>query len=174
MDEEQRFLCEAVSLARGNMENGGRPFGAVVVKDGVVVATGVNEMARTGDPTSHAELNALRDAAKTLRSLRLEGCAVYASGQPCPMCLAAMRMAGINEIAYAHSNAQAEPYGLSRSAIYAELAKPITEQAMRFRHVPLLHDSYSDLGASDRTRGAVDAQEEAPLYAAWEKLQRTS
>ncbi|WP_331373029.1 nucleoside deaminase [Sinorhizobium chiapasense] len=156
MQEEQRFLREAVSLARSNMENGGRPFGAVVVKDGVVIATGVNEMAKTGDPTSHAELNALRDAAKALRSLRLEGCAVYASGQPCPMCLAAMRMAGINEIAYAHSNTQAEPYGLSTAAIYAELAKPITEQAMRFRHVPL------------------EAQDVVPLYAEWQKLQQTS
>ncbi|WEX89403.1 nucleoside deaminase [Sinorhizobium garamanticum] len=154
MPEEQRFLREAVSLARSNMESGGRPFGAVVVKDGEVIATGVNEMGRTGDPTSHAELNALRAAAKALQSLRLDGCAVYASGQPCPMCLAAMRMAGINEIAYVHSNAQAEPYGLSTSAIYAELAKPITEQAMRFRHVRL------------------EAQDEVPLYAAWQKLQR--
>ncbi|MBB4183688.1 nucleoside deaminase [Sinorhizobium terangae] len=156
MDEEQRFLREAVSLARSNMENGGRPFGAVVVKDSVVIATGVNEMARTGDPTSHAELNALRAAAKALQSLRLEGCTVYASGQPCPMCLAAMRMAGINEISYAHSNTQAEPYGLSTSAIYAELAKPVTEQAMRFRHVPL------------------EVQDAVPLYAEWQKRQQTS
>ncbi|THK37411.1 nucleoside deaminase [Ensifer sp. MPMI2T] len=156
MEEEQRFLREAESLARSNMENGGRPFGAVVVKDGMVIATGVNEMGQTGDPTSHAELNALRAAAKALQSLRLEGCAVYASGQPCPMCLAAMRMAGINEIAYAHSNMQAEPYGLSTSAIYAELVKPVTEQAVRFRYVPL------------------EMQDAVPLYAVWQKRQRTS
>ncbi|MDK1384094.1 nucleoside deaminase [Sinorhizobium sp. 8-89] len=155
MPEEQRFLREALSLARSNMENGGRPFGAVVVKNGEVIATGVNEMVQTGDPTSHAELNALRSAAKALGTLRLEGCAVYASGQPCPMCLAAMRMAGITEIAYAHSNAQAEPYGLSTAAIYTELARPIAEQAMRPRHVRL------------------EAQDEVPLYAAWQKLQRT-
>jgi guanine deaminase len=137
MDQEKRFLREAVSLARRNIEKGGRPFGAVAVRDGKVIAEGVNQMLETGDPTSHAEMNALRLAAKRLGSPRLDGVAIYASGQPCPMCLAAMRMAGITEIAYAHSNADAEPYGLSTAAIYAELAKPLGEQSMRFRHVPV-------------------------------------
>ncbi len=155
MQEEERFLREAVSLARTNVEKGGRPFGAVIVRNGEVIGRGVNEMLETGDPTSHAELNALRAAVKTVGSLRLDGAAVYASGQPCPMCLAAMRMAGIAEIAYAHSNAQAEPYGLSTAAIYAELAKPLAEQAMRFRHVPLEEDSkalYADWQARQATQ----------------------
>ncbi|OOG68391.1 tRNA-specific adenosine deaminase [Sinorhizobium sp. A49] len=137
MDQEKRFLREAVGLARRNIETGGRPFGAVAVRNGEVIAEGVNQMLETGDPTSHAEMNALRLAAKRLGSARLDGVAIYASGQPCPMCLAAMRMAGITEIAYAHSNADAEPYGLSTAAIYAELAKPLGEQSMRFRHVPV-------------------------------------
>ncbi|MGF6254059.1 nucleoside deaminase [Ensifer sp. ZNC0028] len=153
MTQEQTYLAEAVTLARRNVEKGGRPFGAVVVKDGEIVGRGVNEMLSSGDPTSHAELNALREAAQNLRSPRLEGAAVYASGQPCPMCLAAMRMAGITEIAYANSNADAEPFGLSTAAIYAELAKPLAEQAMRFRHVP------------------VDDAGTAPLYAAWQERQ---
>ncbi|HEV7320907.1 MAG TPA: nucleoside deaminase [Ensifer sp.] len=154
MNQEASYLAEAVALARRNVENGGRPFGAVVVKDGEIVGRGVNEMLSTGDPTSHAELNALRAAARALRSPRLEGAAVYASGQPCPMCLAAMRMAGITEIAYAHSNADAEPFGLSTATIYAELAKPIDEQAMRFRHVP------------------VDETDAPPLYVAWQARQK--
>ena len=95
----------------------------------------------------------MRSAAQNLRSPRLEGAAVYASGQPCPMCLAAMRMAGITEIAYANSNADAEPFGLSTAAIYAELAKPLAEQAMRFRHVP------------------IDDAQTTPLYAAWQERQ---
>lgn len=154
MEDEQRFLCEAVSLARTNVERGGRPFGAVVVRNGEVIGRGVNAMLETGDPTSHAELNALRAAARAAGSLRLEGAAVYASGQPCPMCLAAMRMAGITEIAYAHSNADGEPYGLSTAAVYAELAKPIEAQAMRFRHVPL--------------------QEDPQLYKEWQDRQKAS
>ncbi|WDZ76922.1 nucleoside deaminase [Ensifer adhaerens] len=153
MNQEQTYLAEAVALARRNIEKDGRPFGAVVVKDGEIVGRGVNEMLSTGDPTSHAELNALRAAARTLRSPRLEGASVYASGQPCPMCLAAMRMAGITEIAYAHSNADAEPFGLSTAAIYAELAKPLAEQAMRFRHVP------------------VDDAEPKSLYMTWQERQ---
>ena len=151
MDQEKRFLREAIALARANIEKGGRPFGAVAVFNGEVIAEGVNRMLETGDPTSHAELNALRAAAQRLGSPRLEGVAIYASGQPCPMCLAAMRMAGITEIAYAHSNADAEPYGLSTAAIYAELEKPLGEQAMRFRHNP------------------VDDAEAVPLYAQWQQ-----
>lgn len=150
MDQDKHFLHQAVALARQNIAKGGRPFGAVAVRNGEVIAEGVNRMLETGDPTSHAELNALRAAAQRLGSPRLDGVAIYASGQPCPMCLAAMRMAGITEIAYAHSNADAEPYGLSTAAIYAELAKPLDEQAMRFRHVP------------------VDDTEAASLYAQWQ------
>ncbi|MCY1235654.1 Guanine deaminase [compost metagenome] len=125
----------------------------MAVRNGEVIAEGVNQMLETGDPTSHAEMNALRLAAKRLGSARLEGAAVYASGQPCPMCLAAMRMAGITEIAYANSNADAESFGLSTAAIYAELAKPLAEQAMRFRHVP------------------VDDSDTTPLYVTWQERQ---
>jgi tRNA(Arg) A34 adenosine deaminase TadA len=136
------------------LEKGGRPFGAVIVRNGEVIGRGVNETHATGDPMSHAELNALRAATKASGSLRLEGATVYASGHPCPMCLAAMRMAGIAEIAYVLSNAQGEPYGLSTAAIYAELAKPLAEQTMRFRHVPLEENSealYADWQARQVT-----------------------
>ena len=97
MSEAQRFLCEAIALAEANMETGGRPFGAVIVKDGAVLATGVNEILSTNDPTAHAELMALRAASQALGSPNLAGCAVYASGHPCPMCMAAMRLAGVGE-----------------------------------------------------------------------------
>src|SRR5690606_4128647 len=103
-DATERFLREAIALARANAERGGRPFGALVVKDGAVVATGVNEILATGDPTAHAELNALRAASHALGSPDLGGCTVFASGHPCPMCMAAMRISGVREVAYAYSN----------------------------------------------------------------------
>lgn len=154
MNANQRFLHEAIDLARDNLRNGGRPFGAVVVKDGAVIARGVNEILATCDPTSHAELNALRAASRALGTPNLAGCAVYASGQPCPMCMAAMRMAGIVQVRYAWSNDDAEPYGLSTAAIYADLAKPFMEQVMDIRHEP--------------------SGTEPDLYAAWKGLQSDS
>ena len=100
MENEKRFLCEAIELAHANVEKGGRPFGAVVVKDGEVIATGVNEILSTNDPTAHAELTAIRAASQKLGSPDLQGCAVYASGHPCPMCMAAMRLAGVGEVVF--------------------------------------------------------------------------
>ena len=137
MAQEQTYLAEAVTLARRNIEKGGRPFGAVVVKDGEIVGRGVNEMLSSGDPTSHAELNALRSAAQNLHSPRLEGASVYASGQPCPMCLAAMRMAGIGHIAYAYSNQDGAAFGMSTAEIATELSQPLAQQNWAtIRYVP--------------------------------------
>jgi tRNA(Arg) A34 adenosine deaminase TadA len=147
MKEESRFLCEAIELARANVATGGRPFGAVVVKDGKVVATGVNEVHSTNDPTAHAELTAVRAASRKLGSSDLSGCAVYASGHPCPMCMAAMRLVGVSEVAFAYSNDDGAPYGLSTAAIYADLAKPFAEQSMKIRYVPVRLEQHPDLYA---------------------------
>ena len=154
MSSTERFLCEAIALARDNIRKGGRPFGAVVVRDGEVIARGVNEMHRTNDPTAHAELLAIRAAGQALGTLRLDGCAVYASGNPCPMCLAAMRIAGVREVAYAYSNQDGEPYGLSTAAIYAELAKPFSEQSMKIDYVPLRPEGEADLYEAWRATSA--------------------
>lgn len=132
------YLGMAIDLAMRNVqERGGRPFGAVVVRDGAVIATGVNEIGATGDPTAHAELQAIRAATRTLGQVRLDGCIVYASGQPCPMCLAAMYLTGVQAVYYAYANADGEPFGLSTAAIYDELAKPLAQQAMAIRHHPV-------------------------------------
>jgi guanine deaminase len=152
MDTDQRFLAQAIELARANVESGGRPFGAVIVKDGEVVATGVNEIHSTSDPTAHAELTAIRAASRKLGSPSLEGCVVYASGHPCPMCMAAMRMAGVREVAYAYSNDDGAPFGLSTAAIYAELAKPFAEQSMTIRHVPVRPKAQADIYANWKRR----------------------
>ncbi|HSX55351.1 MAG TPA: nucleoside deaminase [Sphingomonas sp.] len=137
MDDAETHLNRAVALAAANVEAGGRPFGAVLVRDGTVVATGVNTVLVTHDPTGHAELNAIRAASAALGTADLSGGAVYASGQPCPMCMAAMRLAGIGEVVFACSNADGEPYGLSTAAIYADLARPFADQSMRIRHLPV-------------------------------------
>lgn len=151
----EKFLCQAIDLARENVDRGGRPFGAVLVKDGKVIATGVNEISATGDPTTHAELQAIRAASQTLGSPRLDGCVIYASGHPCPMCLAAMHLTGIGEVNYAYSNEDGEPYGLSTAAIYAEMARPVAEHHhLKVTHVPVRLDGDD-------------------IYELWRKVQRS-
>lgn len=154
MAATHRFLCEAIALAHANVDTGGRPFGAVVVRDGKVVARGVNEMLSTNDPTAHAELVAVRAASQVLGSSNLAGCAVYASGHPCPMCMAAMRLAGVGEVYYAYSNEDGAPYGLSTAAIYADLAKPFSEQSMTIRYAPVRPASGPDLYQAWRQKQA--------------------
>lgn len=145
MSGSRRFLCEAIELALENVKNGGRPFGAVVVRGGTVLARGVNEILRNNDPTAHAEMTALRAAGSALGSPDLSGCLVYASGHPCPMCLAAMRLSGVGEVIYAYSNDDGAPYGLSTAAIYADLAKPFAEQSMTMRYDPVRLNNGPDL-----------------------------
>jgi tRNA(Arg) A34 adenosine deaminase TadA len=157
MNNAERYLCQAIELAHANLEKGGRPFGAVLVKNGEIVATGVNEILDTNDPTAHAELMAIRAASQKLGSPNLQGCAVYASGHPCPMCMAAMRMAGIGEVAYAYSNEDGEPHGLSTAAIYADLARPRSEQSLKIRHVPVRLKSGLDLYAEWSKKHNVQA-----------------
>lgn len=137
MAADEIWLLQALELARKNVQEGGRPFGAVIVKDGNVIATGVNGIAASNDPTSHAELNAIREASAALKNSRLDGCAIYASGQPCPMCLAAMHLTGIQSLTYAYSNEEGDPYGLSSARIYAEVALPLAGQSIAARHLPL-------------------------------------
>ncbi|OEY95468.1 tRNA-specific adenosine deaminase [Acinetobacter proteolyticus] len=140
MQQDHDFLRQAIELAYQNCEQGGRPFGAVLVKDGQVIASGVNEILKSNDPTAHAELLAIRAASQQLGTANLQGYAVFASGQPCPMC-----MAGINRVTYAHSNDDAEAYGLSTAEIYADLAKPFAEQSMTIRYIPVRIEAKPDL-----------------------------
>jgi tRNA(Arg) A34 adenosine deaminase TadA len=145
MSDDTRFLAEAIELARNNISEGGRPFGAVVVRNGEVVATGVNEVHITNDPTAHAEMVALRAASRKFGSSDLGGCAVYASGHPCPMCMAAMRLSGVRKVAYAYSNDDGAPFGLSTAAVYEDLAKPFAEQSMAIGYVPVRPEGRADL-----------------------------
>lgn len=145
MSDADRFMTEAIALARENVRRGGRPFGAVLVMDGEVVAHGVNGLVETHDPTSHAELLAVRAAAIKRHSPILKGATMYASGHPCPMCLAAMRLAGITDIVYAYSNEDGTPYGLTSAPLYAELKKPFADQQMSFAYRPVRPEGEEDI-----------------------------
>ena len=121
MNDHASRLREAVRLAQENHRSGGRPFGAVLALGDSVVATGVNDIIRTHDVSAHAEMGALREACKQLGRPSLAGGIMYASGQPCPMCLAAMLLAGIEEVYYAFGNEDAAPYGFSSAQVYEAL-----------------------------------------------------
>lgn len=133
--QHENFMRQAVALARANIADGGRPFGAVVVRAGEVVARAANGIHRDHDPTAHAELLAIRAAARQLGSPRLEACVVYASGHPCPMCLAAMHLCGIRGAYFAYSNEDGETAGLSTAPIYAEMARPPQAQSLPLRQL---------------------------------------
>jgi tRNA(Arg) A34 adenosine deaminase TadA len=127
------FMREALQLARDNIEAGGRPFGAVLVKDGRVIARAANSIHLDFDPTAHAELLAIRRASAVLGMSRLDGCVIYASGHPCPMCLAAMHLCGVEGAYFAYSNDDGEPFGLSTAAVYQQMTQPPQWQSVPLR-----------------------------------------
>lgn len=132
-----KYLNEAVNITIENIENGGRPFGAVIVKDGTIIARAVNTMLHDHDPTAHAEMSALRLAGKALKSVDLSGSVVYATGEPCPMCQAAIYMAGIREVYFLFSNDDGAPYHLSTSKIVTEMKRDPNERTgFTFQEVP--------------------------------------
>ncbi|MGP3590806.1 nucleoside deaminase [Vagococcus sp. WN89Y] len=136
MTDHDKYLQRAITLAAKNVEHGGRPFGAVVVRGDVIIAEAVNTLHTDGDPTAHAELNAIRDIAERFGNASLRECVVYASGQPCPMCLSAMYLTGVQAVYFANSNEDGEPYGLSTAAIYHQLQKPLAQQSLAIHHRP--------------------------------------
>lgn len=140
MSSHEELLREAVRLAEGNVRRGARPFGAVLAIDGEIIASGVNDVVHSNDPTMHAELEAVRMACRKLGRTDLEGSVMYASGHPCPMCLAAMVAAGVDAAYYAFDNADAAPYGLSSELTYQTLRLPLVP--------PPLPLTRLDIGAS--------------------------
>lgn len=133
-----QFMNRAVELAAENVRNGGEPFGAVLVKNNKQVAEGVNELHKRFDITAHAEIQAMRKAQKMMHTHELKNYTMYASGEPCPMCLTAMYFAGIDTVYYASSAEDAAGAGLGKGKdIYEELQKTKRDRAMRMVHLPL-------------------------------------
>ena len=125
MTREERFMEEAISLGRKGMEeNAGGPFGCVIVKGDQVIGRGWNRVTSENDPTAHAEVTAIRDACRNLSAFQLEGCEVYTSCEPCPMCMGAIYWARPARVYYACSRQDAADAGFDDSMIYEELAAP--------------------------------------------------
>jgi tRNA(Arg) A34 adenosine deaminase TadA len=120
MNDEQ-FMQRAIELSVENIKNGGGPFGAVIVKDGKIVAEGTNRVTADNDPTAHAEISAIRKAAKKLKTFDLSGCVIYTSCEPCPMCLSAIYWARLDKIYFGNTKDDAKDIGFDDSFIYDEL-----------------------------------------------------
>ena len=127
----EEFLRTAIWLAREKMREGaGGPFGAVIVKDGEIIARGWNQVTSSNDPTAHAEIVAIRAACHRLGSFRLEGCDLYSSCEPCPMCLAALYWARIGRLFYAASRLDAREAGFDDDLLYREICLPPDQRVL--------------------------------------------
>jgi guanine deaminase len=131
---DHSLLRQAIDLARENVARDGGPFGALVVKDGVVIATGANQVTRANDPTAHAEMMAIREACRVLGDFQLAGCDLYSSCEPCPMCLGAIYWARPAHVYFAATREQAAAAGFDDALIYREIAAPLAE-----RSIPMIH-----------------------------------
>lgn len=133
------FMRRAIALSREHMEAGhGGPFGAVIVKDGMIVGEGWNQVTSANDPTAHAEVMAIRDACQHLGTYDLRGAVVYTSCEPCPMCLAAIYWARLDAVYYANTHTDAAAIDFDDAFLYAEIAAPPEARSMRM--VSLLRD----------------------------------
>lgn len=131
LEYREEFLRKAVRLSEENVRDGaGGPFGAVVVRGGHVIAQGANRVTTDLDPTAHAEVQAIRAACRELGTFQLDGCALYTSCEPCPMCLAAIYWARLDGVFYAGTRLEAAEAGFDDEWLYQEVARPLTERAL--------------------------------------------
>lgn len=126
-----KFMKKAIRISVANVENQkGGPFGAVIVKDGKIIARGSNQVTASNDPTAHAEVVAIRKACKALKTFQLSGCEIYTSCEPCPMCLGAIYWARPDKLYYANSKEDAAAIQFDDQFIYEEIAKPVGERKL--------------------------------------------
>ncbi len=135
MTREQKFMNEAIALSQNGVRNNeGGPFGCVIVKDDKIIGRGNNKVTSSNDPTAHAEVVAIRDACKNLNTFQLEGCEIYTSCEPCPMCLGAIYWARPKLVYYANSREDAANIGFDDSMIYEELGIELDK-----RKIPIIN-----------------------------------
>lgn len=133
---KENFMQEAVNAAlKGMQNNEGGPFGCVIVKDGKIIGKGNNKVTSTNDPTAHAEVTAIRDACKNLDSFQLDGCTIYTSCEPCPMCLGAIYWARPDKVYYGSSQADAANIGFDDEFIYKEIPLPYDKRSIPFEQL---------------------------------------
>ncbi|MDE3105484.1 MAG: nucleoside deaminase [Acidobacteriota bacterium] len=136
MAGDPKFMQQAIDLATANVLTGrGGPFGAVIVRNGEVVATGSNMVTASNDPTAHAEVTAIRNACTRLGTFLLEGCEVYTSCEPCPMCLAAIYWARCSAIYFGGTAADAAEAGFDDAFLYAEVQRPHDQRSIPTRNL---------------------------------------
>ena len=134
-DINETIMREVIRLSVENIDHGGGPFAAAVVREGKILATGVNSVAEDYDPTAHAEVNAIRKAASAMERFRLDDCVLYTSCEPCPMCLGAIYWAGIPEVYYGNSREDATRFGFKDEHIYEEAGRTAGERRVRFKRI---------------------------------------
>jgi len=144
--EQQHFMREAQALAAQSVRDGGGPFGAVVVRNGVIIGRGSNRVTPDNDPTAHAEVMAIRTACRTLGSFSLDGCELYANCEPCPMCLAAAYWARLERIYYAATRDDAAAAGFDDALIYREVC--LLPEQRQLPSLRLLPDEAGDAFAA--------------------------
>lgn len=132
--EDRRFMKMAIELSIANIDKGGGPFGAVIVRDGKVIAKGANRVVPNNDPTAHAEVVAIRNACRELETFDLAGCTVYCSCEPCPMCLSALYWAGVERICYANTKRDAAAISFDDSFIYDQLRLDYDRRSIHCEH----------------------------------------
>ena len=138
MTQEEMFMKEAIRMSRESVENGGGPFGAVIVKAGEIIAKASNKVTQDNDPTAHAEVTAIRTAAKKLKTFNLSGCEIYTSCEPCPMCFGAIYWAHLDKLYFAGTKADAKEIGFDDSFIYEEIELPYDKR--KIPNIQLLRD----------------------------------
>ena len=130
------FIKMSIELARSNVSNGGQPFGAVLIKNGVILSEGVNETYIDHDPTAHAEIQAIRNASKQHKKSSFLGTTMHASGKPCAMCMAAMIQAGVSKLIYCAGDDVGEEYGWSTEYLYERMKNEFGQQGVATIHLP--------------------------------------
>ena len=134
----EELMREAIRLSIDNVTNGGGPFGAVIARNGEIIATGVNRVTANCDPTAHAEVSAIRAAAKKLSTFDLSGCEIFSSCEPCPMCLGAIYWAHLDKLYYGNTKQDAKDIDFDDSFIYEELA--LAPEMRRLRSYPFMRN----------------------------------
>ncbi len=134
---DKDYLMQSIRIAEENVARGGQPFGAVLVRDGQVLAEGVNETYIDHDPTAHAEIQALRNASRQWRESSHPGTTMYASGIPCAMCMSAMIAAGVDRVVYCAGDDAGAPYGWSTAHLYERMQRQFGDQGITVEHMPL-------------------------------------
>jgi tRNA(Arg) A34 adenosine deaminase TadA len=136
MEDQVRFMRRAIELAVENVRlKRGGPFGAVVVKNGQIIAEGTNLVTTTNDPTAHAEVVSIRQACAALKNFQLDGCDLYTSCEPCPMCLGAIYWARAERVFYGGTHKDAAAYGFDDSFIYQQMRLPVDQRQIPMKQL---------------------------------------